>query len=248
MTSKVWFITGASKGFGRIWAEAALARGDRVAATARDVSTLDGSGRKVRRRHRRAAARRQRQVGRRCCGRRGAQALRPPRRRHQQCRLRPVRRHRGGQRGRRPRPDRDQRLRRALGHAGGAADHARPEVGPYHPDLVDRRRQRLRPARPLSRLEMGARRASARRSARRSRISASTSPSSSPAAIRPTGPARRPRPPGRSTPMTRRASTAPKRAAGRSRAIPRRPARPCSPSSTPKNRRCASSSAMPACR
>ena len=40
MTSKVWFITGTSKGFGRIWAEAALARGDRVAATARDVGTL----------------------------------------------------------------------------------------------------------------------------------------------------------------------------------------------------------------
>jgi NAD(P)-dependent dehydrogenase (short-subunit alcohol dehydrogenase family) len=40
MASKVWFITGVSKGFGRVWAEAALARGDRVAATARDVSTL----------------------------------------------------------------------------------------------------------------------------------------------------------------------------------------------------------------
>jgi len=40
MTSKVWFITGTSKGFGRIWAEAALARGDRVAATARDIGTL----------------------------------------------------------------------------------------------------------------------------------------------------------------------------------------------------------------
>ncbi len=40
MTSKVWFITGTSKGFGRTWAEAALARGDRVAATARDVKTL----------------------------------------------------------------------------------------------------------------------------------------------------------------------------------------------------------------
>jgi len=38
--SKVWFITGTSKGFGRIWTEAALARGDRVAATARDVKTL----------------------------------------------------------------------------------------------------------------------------------------------------------------------------------------------------------------
>ena len=39
--SKVWFITGCSKGFGRIWAEAALERGDEVAATARDASTLE---------------------------------------------------------------------------------------------------------------------------------------------------------------------------------------------------------------
>jgi NAD(P)-dependent dehydrogenase (short-subunit alcohol dehydrogenase family) len=38
---KVWFITGCSKGFGRIWAEAALERGDKVAATARDESTLE---------------------------------------------------------------------------------------------------------------------------------------------------------------------------------------------------------------
>jgi NAD(P)-dependent dehydrogenase (short-subunit alcohol dehydrogenase family) len=40
MTSKVWFITGTSKGFGRVWAEAALARGDRVAATARNIESL----------------------------------------------------------------------------------------------------------------------------------------------------------------------------------------------------------------
>ena len=37
---KVWFITGASRGFGQIWAEVALARGDKVAATARDTDTL----------------------------------------------------------------------------------------------------------------------------------------------------------------------------------------------------------------
>jgi len=37
---KTWFITGASRGFGRIWAEAALARGDRVAATARRPESL----------------------------------------------------------------------------------------------------------------------------------------------------------------------------------------------------------------
>ena len=41
MTEKTWFITGASRGFGREWTIAALERGDRVAATARDTSTLD---------------------------------------------------------------------------------------------------------------------------------------------------------------------------------------------------------------
>jgi NAD(P)-dependent dehydrogenase (short-subunit alcohol dehydrogenase family) len=38
--AKVWFITGTSKGFGRIWAEAALERGDRVVATARNVDAI----------------------------------------------------------------------------------------------------------------------------------------------------------------------------------------------------------------
>ncbi|GAB3495115.1 SDR family oxidoreductase [Spirosoma knui] len=38
--SKVWFITGASRGFGRIWAQAALERGDKVVATARKLSSL----------------------------------------------------------------------------------------------------------------------------------------------------------------------------------------------------------------
>ncbi|QMU70811.1 SDR family oxidoreductase [Streptacidiphilus sp. P02-A3a] len=40
MTQKIWFITGASRGFGREWTIAALERGDSVAATARDLSTL----------------------------------------------------------------------------------------------------------------------------------------------------------------------------------------------------------------
>ena len=39
--NKTWFITGTSRGFGREWAIAALERGDRVAATARDTSSLD---------------------------------------------------------------------------------------------------------------------------------------------------------------------------------------------------------------
>jgi NAD(P)-dependent dehydrogenase (short-subunit alcohol dehydrogenase family) len=40
VTEKVWFMTGCSRGFGRLWAEAALKRGDRVVATARDDSRL----------------------------------------------------------------------------------------------------------------------------------------------------------------------------------------------------------------
>jgi NAD(P)-dependent dehydrogenase (short-subunit alcohol dehydrogenase family) len=37
---KTWFITGASRGFGRIWAEAALKRGDQVTATARQLTDV----------------------------------------------------------------------------------------------------------------------------------------------------------------------------------------------------------------
>ncbi|MEU7931630.1 SDR family NAD(P)-dependent oxidoreductase [Micromonospora echinofusca] len=38
---RVWFVTGASRGLGRAFTEAALAAGDRVVGTARDVSPLD---------------------------------------------------------------------------------------------------------------------------------------------------------------------------------------------------------------
>jgi NAD(P)-dependent dehydrogenase (short-subunit alcohol dehydrogenase family) len=41
MAGRTWFITGTSRGFGREWASAALARGDRVVATARDPGVLD---------------------------------------------------------------------------------------------------------------------------------------------------------------------------------------------------------------
>lgn len=37
---KIWFITGTSRGFGREWTEAALERGDKVAATARSTDSL----------------------------------------------------------------------------------------------------------------------------------------------------------------------------------------------------------------
>jgi NADP-dependent 3-hydroxy acid dehydrogenase YdfG len=39
--SRVWFITGASRGLGRAFTEAALAAGDRVAGASRDISPLD---------------------------------------------------------------------------------------------------------------------------------------------------------------------------------------------------------------
>jgi NAD(P)-dependent dehydrogenase (short-subunit alcohol dehydrogenase family) len=38
---KNWFLTGASRGLGRVWTEAALGRGDRVVATARRAQDLD---------------------------------------------------------------------------------------------------------------------------------------------------------------------------------------------------------------
>ncbi|MGC7103028.1 SDR family oxidoreductase [Amycolatopsis lurida] len=39
--SRVWFITGASRGLGRAFTEAALAAGDRVVGASRDISPLD---------------------------------------------------------------------------------------------------------------------------------------------------------------------------------------------------------------
>ncbi len=40
ISPKVWFITGASRGFGQVWTEAALQRGDKVAATARKLQSI----------------------------------------------------------------------------------------------------------------------------------------------------------------------------------------------------------------
>jgi NADP-dependent 3-hydroxy acid dehydrogenase YdfG len=39
-SEKVWFITGSSRGFGRVWTEAALKRGDKVVATARTMASI----------------------------------------------------------------------------------------------------------------------------------------------------------------------------------------------------------------
>ena len=48
MPARTWFITGASRGFGRQWAIAALERGDSVAATARRTETLDDLAKRFR--------------------------------------------------------------------------------------------------------------------------------------------------------------------------------------------------------
>ena len=153
--SKVWFITGTSKGFGRVWAEAALERGDRVAATARNAprstdlveptATTSCRSRSTSPTRPRSRPRRPR-----------PRALRSPRRRRQQRRLRPVRHGRGGHRGGRPRADRDEPVRRAVGDPGGAADPARAALGPHHPGVLDRRRERVPDARALPRVQVGA--------------------------------------------------------------------------------------------
>src|SRR5579885_551742 len=41
MEPKVWLITGTSKGFGKVWAKAALERGDKVIATARNTNAVE---------------------------------------------------------------------------------------------------------------------------------------------------------------------------------------------------------------
>ena len=153
--SKVWFITGTSKGFGRVWAEAALERGDRVAATARNADTLtplvetygdnvlplaldvtdkaaiDAAVKQTHERFGRLDV----VVNNAGYGLFGDD--------------------RGAQRAAGPRPDRDQPVRPAVGHPGGAPDHARAGLGPHHPGLVDRRRERVPDPRALPRLEVG---------------------------------------------------------------------------------------------
>ena len=116
--SKVWFITGTSKGFGRIWAEAALERGDRVAATARNIDTLERLVERYGDNVLPLALDVTDKAAVDAAVAAGARALRPPRRRDQQRRLRPVRHDRGGHRGAGPRADRDEPVRRAVGDQG----------------------------------------------------------------------------------------------------------------------------------
>ena len=172
--TKVWFITGSSKGFGRDLGGGG-ARPRRQGGGDRPRS---GHAHAARRELRRRASRQWRSTSPTRpaveAAVRRRTAVRPARRGHQQCRLRPVRRRRGGDRGGGAGPDRDQRVRRAVGDAGGTADHAGAGLRPHHPDLLDRRRQRLSQSRPLSRLEMGAGRLQPGAQPRSRRASAST--------------------------------------------------------------------------
>ena len=93
---RVWFITGASRGFGLEIARVALDRGDAVVGHGAGCASRRGGAAGPRRRFVRARARRhQRGPGPRR-GRRGGRALRPHRRAGQQRRPRPARRGRGG--------------------------------------------------------------------------------------------------------------------------------------------------------
>ena len=108
---RVWLVTGSTSGFGRELAQAALAHGDRVVATARRTETLAdlvaaAPDRVHRRRPRRHRPRPDR--GRRG---RGARPLRPRRRARQQRRPRHGRRARGDRAGPPPRADGDDVLR-----------------------------------------------------------------------------------------------------------------------------------------
>ena len=124
----IWFITGASKGFGREFAIAALERGDRVAATARDTKSLaDLSGRFGERVLPLRLDITDRAADFEAVGR-VLRRVRWARRRGQQRRLRPLRRFRGALRGRPARSAGDQSVRGGVDHPGGAALPARPAV------------------------------------------------------------------------------------------------------------------------
>ena len=157
MAEKVWFITGTSRGFGREWAIAALERGDKVAATARDTATPGRPGRTS--------------TATRCC----RSTLDVTDREADFAAVKQAHDHFGrldivvnnagyGQFGfieelseaRGARPDRDQRVRRAVGDPGRAALPAGPAQRPHHPGVVDRRHHRLPERRDLPRVEVGA--------------------------------------------------------------------------------------------
>ena len=168
--SKVWFITGTSKGFGRIWAEAALERGDRVAATARDTGTprptlvesygdsvlpiaLDVTDK--------AAV--DAAVERRTTASAGSTSSSTTPATGCSATIEEVTEEQA-------RAQLETNLFGALWVTKAALPYpARAGLGPHHPGVLDRRRERVPDPRPLPRLEVGARGLHARPSPRRSR-------------------------------------------------------------------------------
>ena len=143
MAQKTWFITGTSRGFGREWAIAALERGDKVAATARDTSVLDDLVPKY---------------GDACCRSSWTSPTAPPtsppsQQAHEHlgrldivvnnAGLRALRLRGGAQRAGRPGPAGDQPVRRAVGDPGGAAVPAGAGQRAHHPGLLHRRDLRV---------------------------------------------------------------------------------------------------------
>ena len=172
--AKVWFLTGASKGFGQIWAKAALERGDSVAATARDTASLSRPARCSRRAGPPTRARCQRQ------GRRSTTSV--ARAIERFGRLDVVVNNAGyGQFGAIEELSEEEARRQietnlfgpALGHQSRHPAASRPAVGP-HPGLLDRRRPCLPDGRSLSRLQVGPRGVQPALSHTSSRTSAST--------------------------------------------------------------------------
>ena len=246
--SKVWFVTGSSRGLGRNFVEAALSRGDRVAATARSTASLDdlvaAYGDAVLPLEMdvtdKAAVFESVQAGQ--------GALRPPRRHREQRRLRPDRRGRGADRAGAARPAGDQLfgavwvIQAALpylreqgsGHiiqlSSAAGLIAMPLGGAYHASKWALEALERSPRRRGRRL----RHQGDHDRARRLRHQGRQEPGSA-----------RQRPHGRDQPGLRRSPPAPRLRSSASSPPATRPPRPrhCSRSSIPTTRRCGCSSA-----
>ena len=243
MANKTWFITGTSRGFGREWTKAALERGDRVAATARDTSTLDD----LKAEHGDALLPLTLDVTDR------EAAFGAVKQAHEHFgRLDIVVNNAGyGHFGmveeiseQEARAQIETNLFGALWVTQAALPFLR-EQGSGHIVQVSSIGGHLGvpERRDLSRLEVGVSRGSVRRSPRRSRSSGSTSRWSSPAGSRPIGAVRRPSARTPTPPTTDSASASSSGAPATCRVTrPPRPRRSCA-SSTPTRRRCGCSSA-----
>ncbi len=151
--AQTWLITGSSRGLGRALAEAVLAAGHNVVATARDPRQLDDLVAAHPDRARAVALDVTDREQARQAVEAALKALRPSRRARQQRRLRQRQLDRGLRRGRLPRADRDEPVgrrstsrarpcRRCASRAPGTSSRSRPWAGaitaPGHRPVPDR--------------------------------------------------------------------------------------------------------------